>query len=311
MDRPFRTPDMPLLVGPRLLTRAGLLVTGLTLLASCSNGPKDIRDLVKNPISGTDEQIFIEDSTERYYHPNVIIKRAEAFFEKEEYAEALTEYNRFLEFYRTHVLAPYAAFRVGEVYMKMAKTIDRDPEPMQKAIVAFEHVRREYPGSRYDALSLEKLDECHNWLGEMHLFVGRFYYRRGSYLAAAHRFEQIIKSYPDRPVAPDALYLLASSYHEMGADDWARERLNLLVEKYPNSSAANQGKSLLAKLKDSPSPSPYAQTSHGADVSRENSLTASSSVSDMLSASRLPSLGISPPSSIGQAMTACRLGAWC
>lgn len=286
-------------------------MTGLTLLTACANGPKDIRDLVKNPLSGTDEQIFIEDSTERYYHPNVIMKRAEAFFEKEEYAEALTEYNRFLEFYRTHVLAPYAAFRIGEVHMKMAKTVDRDPEPMQKAIAAFEHVRKEYPGSRYDALSMEKLDECHNWLGEMHLFVGRFYYRRGSYLAAAHRFEQILKSYPDRPIAPDALYLLASSYHEMGADDWARERLNLLVEKYPNSSAANQGKSLLAKLKGSPSASPYARISHGADVSGENSLTASSSVSDMLFTSQLPSLDISPPSSIGQAMTACRLGAWC
>lgn len=309
MGRLSRTLYVPPQAKPLLLTRMGLLAAGLTLLAACANGPKDIRDLVKNPISGTDEQIFIEDSTERYYHPNVIMKRGEAFFEKEEYAEALTEYNRFLEFYRTHVLAPYAAFRVGEVYMKMAKTVDRDPEPMQKAIVAFEHVRKEYPGSRYDALSLEKLDECHNWLGEMHLFVGRFYYRRGSYLAAAHRFEQIMKLYPDRPVAPDALYLLASSYHEMGADDWARERLRLLAEKYPDSAAANQGKSLLAKLKDTPAVPPYAGTS---DPEENGNPTASlSSIPDMLSASRLPSFGGRSSNALNQTFTTCRLGAWC
>ncbi|MCP9451989.1 MAG: outer membrane protein assembly factor BamD [Nitrospira sp.] len=291
--------------------RTGFLLAGAALLISCSGGTKDIRDLIKHPISGTDEQIFIEDSTERYYHPNVIMKRGESFFEKEEYAEALTEFNRFLEFYKSHPLAPYAAFRIGEVHMKMAKTIDRDPEPMQKAILAFERVRKEFPGSRYDALALEKLEECHNWLAEMHLFVGRFYYRRGSYLAAAHRFEQILKLYPDRPVAPDALYFLAMSYHEMGADDWARERLNLLVENYPHSSAADQGKSLLAKLKDTSSPSSSAQTSSGSTGSSEHAASSSPSMSNLLSTSRLPSLSIAPPVSVGQTVTACRLGAWC
>ena len=158
----------------------GCLLAGPVLLAACSSTPKDISDIFsKKSTTGTDEQIFIEDSTEKYYHPNVMMKRGEAYFEKEEYSEALIEYNRFLEFYRSHVLAPYAAFRIGEVHMKMAKSVDRDPEPIQKAITAFERIPKEFPGSRYEAPSQEKLEECHNWLAEMHLFVGRFYYRRG------------------------------------------------------------------------------------------------------------------------------------
>ncbi|MCP9455549.1 MAG: outer membrane protein assembly factor BamD [Nitrospira sp.] len=293
------------------LAQTGCLIAGAALLTSCSSSTTDMKDLIKHPVSGTDEQIFIEESPEHYYHPNVIMKRGESFFEKEEYAEALTEFNRFLEFYKNHTLAPYAAFRIGEVHMKMAKTIDRDPEPMQKAILAFERVRKEFPGSRYDTLALEKLEECHNWLAEMHLFVGRFYYRRGSYLAAAHRFEQIMKLYPDRPVAPDALYFLAMSYHEMGADDWARERLHLLVEQYPNSSAADQGRSLLAKLKDTPSPSYSAQTPSGSTTSSEHAALAPPSMSHLLSPTQLPSLSIVPPISLSQTATACRLGAWC
>src|SRR5262249_37752044 len=85
-------------------------------------------------------------------------------------------------------------------------------------------------------------------LAQMHLFVGQFYYRRQSYLAAAHRFEQIMKIYPDKSVAPDALYFLALSYHDLGADDWASENLILLAEKYPNTSHSGDGAKLLAKI---------------------------------------------------------------
>lgn len=289
------------------------LLAGPVLLSACSSTPKTIGDIFsKKTTSGTDEQIFIENSTEQYYHPNVMMKRGEAYFEKEEYAEALIEYNRFLEFYRNHVLASYAAFRIGEVHMKMAKSVDRDPEPMQKAIVAFERVKKEFPGSRYDAQSQEKLEECHNWLAEMHLFVGRFYYRRGSYLAAAHRFEQIMRLYPDRPVAPDALYFLAMSYHEMGADDWARERLILLADTYPDSKAAGQGSRLLAKL-ESPQTGPRVakQTQQAGSSDHEATASIARSLSDLPSMPQIGTLGASATNALGQAFTVCRLGAWC
>jgi outer membrane protein assembly factor BamD len=212
-------------------------------LVSCAGDitPSDVRSGLKKVISGTDEQIFIGDTIDNHYHPNVIMKRGEAYFEKEEYAEALVEYNHFMDLHRNHVLAPYAAFRIGEIHVMMAKTIDRDPEPMQKAIAAFEQMRKDFPGSRYDAQAQQKLEECRNWIAQMHLFVGQFYYRRGSYLAAAHRFGQVIKTYPDKPAAPDALYFQAKAYHEMGAEDWARDNLVVLLDKYPKSTASEAG----------------------------------------------------------------------
>ncbi|HMK22662.1 MAG TPA: outer membrane protein assembly factor BamD [Terriglobales bacterium] len=260
-------------------------------------------------MGGVDEQIFIGDSIEKNYDPNVIMKRGEAYFEKEEYAEAIVEYNHFLDLHRVHTLASYAAFRIGESHMKMAKTIDRDPEPMHKAIASFDRMRRDFPGSRYDSQALEKIQECHNWLAQTHLFVGQFYYRRGSYLAAAHRFEKILKDYPDKPVAPDALYFLAQTYHELGADDWAVENLTLLAEKYPGSNAASDGKSLLAKLGGSKS---------GTLLAKKPESSASTAFSDIAPTS--PSVSLSPqgtlprtPSAnaLGQSFTACRLGVWC
>ena len=65
----------------------------------------------KKALSGTDESIFLGDTIEKNYDPNVIMKRGEAFFEKEEYAEAIVEYLHFLDLHRNHMLASYVAGR--------------------------------------------------------------------------------------------------------------------------------------------------------------------------------------------------------
>lgn len=308
----------------------GCLTLGSLFLVSCAGDitTSDVRSGLKKVISGTDEQIFIGDTVDNHYHPNVIMKRGEAYFEKEEYAEALVEYNHFMDLHRNHVLAPYAAFRIGEIHVMMAKTIDRDPEPMHKAIAAFEQMRKDFPGSRYDAQAQKKLEECHDWIAQMHLFVGQFYYRRGSYLAAAHRFGQVIKTYPDKPAASDALYFQAKAYLEMGADDWARDNLVVLLDKYPNSTASDAGSTLLEKIGGAPPKTLFAQKSDSITLSDAGPTMAPNSqahASTRASVSSRPSsamepLGVPPSleslgdpsaSTLGQGLTTCRLGAWC
>lgn len=296
-------------------TGAVVLTVFACLALGCSSTPKNGDPASKKALSSTDESIFLGDTIEKNYDPNVIMKRGEAFFEKEEYAEAIAEYKHFLDLHRSHLLAPYAAFRIGESQMKLAKGIDRDPEPIQKAIDSFERLRREFPGSRYEAQGLQKIQECHDLLSQTHLFVGEFYYRRGSYLAAAHRFEQIMKLYPDKSVAPDALYYLALSYHDLGADDWASEKLTLLAEKYPNSRHAGEGGKLLAKLGGPKPPVMVAKTPEPAPTemptlpATEPSKTAQAGgVTPQVAAGlmRLPSA-----TALGQGFVNCRLGAWC
>ena len=307
------------LSGNALRSQACVLISSLMLIsllaAGCSSTPKERPPAEGKAVGGTDEQIFLGDTIEKNYDPNVIMKRGEAFFEKEEYAEALVEYNHFLDLHKTHVLAPYAAFRIGESHFKMAKSIDRDPEPLTKAITALERMRKDFPGSRYDVQAQQKIQECHDWLAQMHLFVGQFYYRRESYLAAAHRFEQIMKIYPDKPVAPDALYFLAKSYHALGADDWAAENLTLLAEKYPNSKAAADGRSLMAKLGGKKPDTMIAKDASAAPFSDARPYAApgkSSELPDLPSASSaFGALTLPSANALGQSFTACRLGAWC
>lgn len=309
---------IPSLLRPRkrvgIIPRTIVYVAVWSLLAACSSTPKN-QDSPKKALSGTDEQIFVGDTIEKNYDPNVIMKRGEAFFEKEEYAEAIVEYNHFLDLHRTHTLAPYAVFRIGESEMKRAKGIYWDPEPLQKAIESFDRLRKQYPGSRYETQAVEKTNDCHDLLAQTHLMVGQFYYRRASYLAAAHRFEQIMKLYPDKSVAPEALYFLALSYHDLGADDWASEQLILLAEKYPNHKHEGEARRLLAKIGNGTSPTMLAkktdtappvsaQPASGPDHPTVPAGGVTAEVSNGLV--RMPSA-----TAFTQSFVTCRLGAWC
>jgi len=296
-----------------LALAVGLLVLFLT--TACSSSQKKTDPASKKVLSGTDESIFFGDEIEKNYDPNVIMKRGEAFFEKEEYAEAIVEYNHFLDLHRNHTLAPYAAFRIGESQMKRAKGINRDPEPIQKAIDSFERLRKDFPGSRYDEAATGKIQECHDLLAQTHLLVGQFYYRRESYLAAAHRFEQIMKVYPDKSVAPDALYFLALSYHDLGADDWASEKLTLLAEQYPNSTHANEGAKLLTKIGGS-NPSPVVATKPEPAPPSDDTVSATSqhpfsNGNGLTPAVSTDSIQIPSANAFRPGFVSCRLGAWC
>src|SRR5689334_3209078 len=93
------------------------LLFAMTVALGCSSSSKTAKSSGQ-PLSGTDEQIFIGDTVEKNYDPNVIMKRAESFFEKEDYAEAIIEYQHFLDLHRVHTLAPYAQFKLAESHFK-------------------------------------------------------------------------------------------------------------------------------------------------------------------------------------------------
>ena len=78
--------------------------------------------------------------------------------------------------------------------------------------------------------------------------VGEFYYGRGSYLAAAHRFEKIINEFPELETTGEAMFLLAKTYQDLGIEEWTQEWLVALMKQYPESDYYSTAESLLAEL---------------------------------------------------------------
>src|SRR2546425_866392 len=136
---------------------ATVLVGLLVGCSSASKAPQSKEAAAR--ATDADEQILKTDPLERNYDPHVIMKRAEAFFEKEDYAEAAVEYQHFLDLHKAHMLAPYAQYRLGLSHSKQVTTLDRDPEHVRQTIDAMENLLKEYPGSAYELDARAKIKD--------------------------------------------------------------------------------------------------------------------------------------------------------
>ncbi len=196
------------------VTRASILVVLLVLVGCSSTSKTSQAKDQATPIANADEQVLKTDPLERNYDPHVIMKRAEAFYEKEDYAEAAVEYQHFLDLHKAHMLAPYAQYRMGLCHYKQVTTQDRDPEHTRLTIEAMEKLLKDYPGSAYEADARAKIKEGRANTAGYELYVGKHYYRQGAYLAALHRFERVITLYPESDdsaeIRKDGQALLAS-----------------------------------------------------------------------------------------------------
>ncbi len=225
-----------------------LLLITLTL-TNCSSTPDPTETSTQN-IYSADEQIFVGDSIEMSYDHNVIMKRAESFFDKESYAEAVVEYKHFLDLHRNHILAPYAQYKIGVSHFKQFRTVDRDPEPLQKSISGFKKLLKEFPASRYEAEAKKTVRTCKEQLVQRHLMVAEFYYKREAYLAAAHRYEKIIMDFPEIESTGKAMFHLAKTYQKLGIEQWTQDWLVALIRQYPDGPYYSSAQSLLALIQE-------------------------------------------------------------
>jgi outer membrane protein assembly factor BamD len=238
------------LVKLKTIVQKGIFLLLSCLVLACTTTTDKPVEVLQGILSDTDEQIFVGDSMEANYDPNVIMKRAESYFEKERYPEAIVEYKHFLDLHRGHVLAPYAQYKIALTHFKRFKTVDRDPEPVEESLAAFEKLLSDYPNNRYEAEAHDKIKTCHERLAAHHLLVGKFYYKRESYLAAAGRYEKVIMSFPEIPAAADAKYQLAMTYQDLGAQQWAADWMVDFVQHHPENENYKDGMKMLVKMQE-------------------------------------------------------------
>lgn len=79
-------------------------------------------------------------------------------------------------------------------------------------------------------------------------WVAEAAYVRRDFRAALDEFNRVVMDYPDSPKVPDALLKLGYTHYELGAYDKARESLNQVIARYPNTSVAKSAEQRLAKL---------------------------------------------------------------
>ena len=178
------------------------------------------------------------DEVERQHPYSVWARRAQlmgAFsnYLAKNYTEAIQGAQRFLSVHPGNRDAPYAYYLIAISYYEQINDVTRDQKITAQAQDALGELTRRYPNSRYAADARLKMDLVRDHLAGKEMEIGRFYERRGQWLAATLRFRKVIDDYQTTTHPPEALMRLTETYLALGVREEAKRAAAVLGANYP------------------------------------------------------------------------------
>ncbi|MCS6780986.1 MAG: outer membrane protein assembly factor BamD [Geminicoccaceae bacterium] len=160
---------------------------------------------------------------------------AYAYYEANDYEESIAAARRFIDLHPGNPDTPYAYYLIGMSYYERMSDIQRDQEMTEEAKKAFEELIRRYPDSDYARDARLKIDLVQDHLAGKEMEIGRYYQKRGQYLAAVNRFRNVVERYQTTSHVPEALHRLTECYLALGVRAEAQNAAAVLGYNFPGS----------------------------------------------------------------------------
>jgi outer membrane protein assembly factor BamD len=193
-------------------------------------------------------------------------------------AQAEAEYKDFILFYPNMEEAAESQYKVCEIHFKQMEVADRDNSQATRAEDECRQVLKQFPNAKqFVAKATDKLYRVQEILADKEFRAGDFYHHKGSFPAAASRFEFVTKQYPLYSGSDQALWELSDSYRKMGDRFESQEgdALTKIVKDYPFSAHVGAAKERLTALKrpiPQADPAAYARQKFDAENLKKNGL---------------------------------------
>lgn len=168
----------------------------------------------------------------------------------DERAQALTTIERFIKLHPSSPGLDYALYLRGLINfndnvglfgrLTDQSPAERDQRASRDAFQAFRQLVDQFPQSSYAADAQLRMAYILNSLAEHELHVARYYLRRGAYLAAANRAQQVVASYPNAPANEEALAVMVQAYDRLKLDTLRNDAARVLRQSFPQSSFLGQ-----------------------------------------------------------------------
>ncbi len=184
-----------------------------------------------------------------HYAQQAQLEIAYAYYKNSEPASAVEACDRFIKMHPNHPNVDYAYYLKGlsnfvadnTAFTDMAAQdpSERDTKNLQTSFNTFRELVTRYPDSKYAPDAIKRMKMLVDLLAEHEIHIALYYYNRKSWVAAAARAENSLKTYPQAPINELGLAIMARSYTQLGTSDLAKDALRVLALNYPHSKWLN------------------------------------------------------------------------
>lgn len=178
-----------------------------------------------------------------------ILMSAYCYYQANKYTEAITAADRFITLHPGNKEAPYAYYLKAVSLYEQIVDVGRDQRRTEQAMAALNELIRRFPQTDYARDARLKLDLTRDHLAGKEMSIGRYYLKRGEFVAAINRFRNVIERYQTTSHVPEALHRLVECYLSLGVKREAQTAAAVLGYNYPGSEWYEDSYNLLVENK--------------------------------------------------------------
>jgi len=150
-------------------------------------------------------------------------------------AEAVAAARRYLQLHPGTKDAAQAQQIIAASYFDRVSSPSRDQGETKKAITELETLVRRYPNSEYSEEAKRRMKLARDTLAAAEMNVGRYWQKKGNYLAAVNRFKTVVSEYQQTTHVEEALMRLTECYMALGIVNEAQTAAAVLGHNFPDS----------------------------------------------------------------------------
>ena len=179
------------------------------------------------------------------------LEKAFAQYKAGERAQALATLERYMRLHPSSPALDYALYLKGLCNFNENLGIfgaytgqdmaERDQKAAKESFEAFKELSTRFPQSRYSEDGLLRMRYIVQTLAKNEVYVARYYFKRGAYVAALNRAQTAVADYRDAPAVEEALYIIYQCYGALGMADLANDAKRVLQSTYPDSEFLSPG----------------------------------------------------------------------
>jgi outer membrane protein assembly factor BamD len=167
--------------------------------------------------------------------PRSALMASYSFYIQNYYAEALSNLERYLKTYPKDQNQVYAHYLIAMCYYESIEDEKKDLGPLLDAQSKFNFIIKEYPNTEFSMDSKFKLDLIEDILASKEMYIGRHYIKKGKWIAAIKRFNNVLSDYDETIFVDEALHRLVELNFKLGLTEESKKYAALLGYNYQSS----------------------------------------------------------------------------
>ncbi len=179
------------------------------------------------------ERLQLELPTRDPRRPAARFMIAEARLGEKSNLQAVREFRRVADDYAADSLAPEALKRAADAYSRLWRRAELDPTYGMQALATYQEVQSRFPGTPAAAASGVRIRELEDMFALKSYKAAQFYLRYNARDSAILYLKDLIATYPQAAIVPEAIERLVETYQTLGYVEEVQEACAYFRRTHP------------------------------------------------------------------------------